>query len=344
MAPSSAAQLLFLSWMVILILKATPVLSDTMLVMTSEEGSFVGKGPAVSESVTTHDAAETTKLLVDVAVTPSTATAINPEVAPDGTVTVSDVAVAAVTVAAMPLMVTTLSASVVLKFVPVIIMVAPMAPLPVKLAMVGAVLPSVITVKSAAEVAILLFTVTVIFPVVVAPEGTVTVSCVAVAFVTVATVPLTVTVLLDNVALKFVPVMTTVEPTAALVGVKLVMVGDALLLVDTVKSPEEVAVWLLTVTVIAPDVAPEGTVIVSCVVVAAVTVAVVPLNVTVLLAAVALKLRPVMTTVVPTAPLAGVKLVIDGVGVASSSLLQLLMMGTIMLLIPSRFKNSFRCI
>jgi hypothetical protein len=94
-----------------------------------------------------------------------------------------------------------------------------------------------------------------------------------------------------------------------------------------VKSSVDVAVVLLvfTDTVILPVVAPAGTVTVSCVAVAAVTVAAIPLKATVLLAAVVLKFVPVMVTVVPSEPLAGVKLVMAGAlvdVVVTASLLQ----------------------
>src|SRR5882672_8502954 len=55
---------------------------------------------------------------------------------------------------------------------------------------------------------------------------------------------------------------------------------------------------------------------------AAVTVACVPLKVTVLSAIVLLKLAPVMVTVVPIGPFVGVKLVTEGAAICSSSLLQ----------------------
>ena len=71
----------------------------------------------------------------------------------------------------------------------------------------------------------------------------------------------------------------------------------------------------MTVTEIAPDEAPPGTEVVMLVEVLAVTVATVPLNLTVLLAGVTSKLVPVMVTVVPTAPLVGLKLLIVGLGV-----------------------------
>jgi hypothetical protein len=200
---------------------------------------------------------------------------------------------------------------------------------------------AVVTVNELVEVTVTPFTVTEIAPEV-APLGTVTTSCVAVADVTVAVTPLIVTVLSDTVVLKLVPVITIDEPTAPL-EVKLVMVGDPVdVPVDvTVKSFVEVALRPFTVTVILPVVAPAGTVTVSCVTVAAVTAAVVPLKVTVLLVVTVLKLVPVMVTVLPAAPLVGVKLVIVGVKTCSSSLLHETMRGTISPDIPRLFKNCF---
>jgi hypothetical protein len=75
---------------------------------------------------------------------------------------------------------------------------------------------------------------------------------------------------------------------------------------------DDVAVFPPTVTVIFPVVAPVGTEVTIWVAVALVTFVVVPLNFTVLLIAVVLKLVPVIVTVAPTRPLAGVKLVIVG--------------------------------
>ena len=124
--------------------------------------------------------------------------------------------------------------------------------------------------------------------------------------VTTAVVPLNLTVLLAGVALKFNPVIMTVAPSTPLVGLNDVMVGP------TVKLVTLVAVFPATVTLIVPVVAPEGTVVVMLVAVLAVTTAVVPLNLTVLLAGVVLKFVPGMLTVVPTAPLVGVKLEIVG--------------------------------
>jgi hypothetical protein len=97
--------------------------------------------------------------------------------------------------------------------------------------------------------------------------------------------------------------MVTVVPTEPFAGEKLVMVGT------TEKSDDVDTVSLSTVTLIGPDVAPEGTVVTIVVLVALVTVAVVPLNLTVLLAAVVLKPVPVIVTVAPMTPLDGEKAV-----------------------------------
>ena len=67
-----------------------------------------------------------------------------------------------------------------------------------------------------------------------------------------------------------------------------------------------------TVTDITPVVAPAGTVVVILVAVLAVTNAVVPLNITMLLAGVVLKFVPVMVTTVPMGPLVGLKEVMVG--------------------------------
>ena len=55
---------------------------------------------------------------------------------------------------------------------------------------------------------------------------------------------------------RFVPLITTLAPTAPLVGEKLVIVGAAM----TVKDPALVAVPPGVVTLIGPVTAPEGTV------------------------------------------------------------------------------------
>lgn len=89
------------------------------------------------------------------------------------------------------------------------------------------------------------------------------------------------------------------------------------------KSSVEVAVWEPACTVILPVLAPAGTFTVRLVAVAAVTVAAVLLNFTVLLAAVVEKLVPVRVTLVPTVPEVGENPVMVGTrvpGVTGSSL------------------------
>jgi hypothetical protein len=135
--------------------------------------------------------------------------------------------------------------------------------------------------------------------------------------VTVAATPLTCTASLAAVVLKFVPVMVTEVPTGPLVGTKLVIVGG----VVTVKEPPLVAVRPPTATVTVPVVAPLGTVTTSCVPVAEVTVAEVPLNLTVLFVLVVLKFAPAIVTEVPTGPLVGEKLAIVGGTVTVKELL-----------------------
>jgi hypothetical protein len=234
-------------------------------------------------------------------------------VAPAGTVVVIEVAVDAETVAAVPLKFTVLLAGVVLKFVPVMVTVVPTNPdAGVKLEIVGSVAPA--TVKLVADVAVAAApaTVTVIAPVV-APAGTAVTIEVAVGVpVIAASLPLNLTELFAAVVLKFVPVMVTVAPTTPDRGVKLVIVGVGGTV--TVKFVVDVAVSLPTVTVIGPVVAPAGTVVTIVPIVDDVTVAVVPLNFTILLPVSVLKPVPVMVTVDPTTPVAGEKLAIVGAG------------------------------
>jgi hypothetical protein len=110
----------------------------------------------------------------------------------------------------------------------------------------------------------------------------------------------------NPVPLKFVPVILTDVPTPPKVGVNEVIVGAA----TTVKLVVLVAVLTVFVTLILPVVAPVGTVAVIEVAEFTVNeVAVVVLNLT---AVVPQKLVPVMVTVDPVGPLAGVKEVMVG--------------------------------
>jgi hypothetical protein len=142
--------------------------------------------------------------------------------------------------------------------------------------------------------------VTEIFPVVV-PVGMVTVKDVGVALVMVALTPLNRTIWLDSVELNPVPVKVTLAPTLALGGVTVVRERIP------PKSSELVAVVPLTVTEIFPAVFPVGILAVRLLGEAFVTVAVTPLNLTMLLTATPLKPLPVMTTLVPAGPNPGEK-------------------------------------
>ena len=110
-------------------------------------------------------------------------------------------------------------------------------------------------------------------------------------------------------ASKFVPVMLTEVPTGPMVGENPVMDGAEL--AATVKVFVLAAVPPGAVTEIVPLVDPLATVATSCVVVAFVTVAVVPLKVTVFWLAVAEKPVPEMVTVVPIGPDIGENETID---------------------------------
>jgi hypothetical protein len=119
----------------------------------------------------------------------------------------------------------------------------------VKLVIVG----GLMTVKLLALLAVPPDVVTLSGPVV-APAGTVAWIAVAEVTVKVAAVPLNAT---DVVPVKFVPPIVTVAPTAPLVGLKLVIVGE---LATTVNALALVAVPPDVVTLSGPVVAPAGTV------------------------------------------------------------------------------------
>ncbi len=231
------------------------------------------------------------------AVKPPTVTAIAPVVAPAGTDTVSWVVVATVTVATVLLNLTILFPAVALKLVPVMTTFIPTGPLIVE----SAEMAGEGRIVKAGPDAVLPFVVTMTVPVVV-PVRTITVRLVAVAAVTVAAVPLIVTLLLAGVVLKLVPVIVTVPPTGPLVGEIPVTVGAGGRVIEN-PGPGIVLPFVVTSTV--PDVVPVRTTTVRLVAVAVITVAGVPLIVTLLLAAGVLKLVPVIVTVVPTGPLVG---------------------------------------
>jgi hypothetical protein len=145
--------------------------------------------------------------------------------------------------------------------------------------------------------------VTAIFPEA-AAVGTSVVSVVEVAVETADETPPKVSLLSCLADWKLVPVIVTVVLGAPMVGVKELSVGAGRL--EIVKSEALVAVPLGLVTAILPVVAPAGIVTVSWLAVAAETVADVPLNLTVLLAAVVLKPVPKIVIELPTGPAFGV--------------------------------------
>src|SRR5881227_2912755 len=127
---------------------------------------------------------------------------------------------------------------------------------------------------------------------------------------------------------KLVPLMVTLVPTGPLAGVKPVIDGGLI----TVKLPALVAVPPGVVTLIVPVVVLEGTV--ACIEVVELTVklALAPLKATRVAPE---KLVPLMVTLVPTGPLAGVKLVIVG-GLITVKLLALVAVppGVVTLIVP----------
>jgi hypothetical protein len=182
----------------------------------------------------------------------------------------------------------------------VIVTAAPTAPVVIdKLVMTG------VTVKVFA----LLFTPlanTTTLPVV-APDGTVTAMLVALQLVTVAVVPLKVTVPDPCVEPKFVPVIVTAAPTAPVVIDRLVMLGA-----ETTVKLDPLLFTPLANTTTFPVVAALGTVTFMVVEFQLVTEAVVPLKLTVPLPWLDPKLVPVIVTAAPTAPVVIDRLVMLG--------------------------------
>jgi hypothetical protein len=246
--------------------------------------------------------AETTVKLNPLLFTPLANTTTLPVAAPVGTVTKMLLAAQVVTVAAFPLKLTVPDPWVEPKFVPVIVTAAPTAPVVIeRLLRLGA--------ETTVKLDPLLFTPlanTTTFPVV-APLGTVTFIVVAFQLVTVAPVPLKLTVPDPCVDPKLVPVIVTAAPTAPVVMDRLVILGaeTTVKLLPLLATPE-------TVTTTLPVVAPDGTVTVMLVVLQFVAVAAVPLNLIVLVPCGEPKFVPAIVTVAPNAPVVGDRLVIVG--------------------------------
>src|SRR5205807_2424688 len=231
-----------------------------------------------------------------------TVTTTFPVVAPLGTVTAILDEPHVVTEAVVPLNVTVLVPCEEPNDVPVIVTAAPTAPVVIdKLVIAGT------TVKFTPLLA-WLDTVTTTFPVV-APLGTVTPMLNAPHDVTVAVVPLNVTVPAPCELPKFDPVTVTAAPTAPVVTDKLAILGAG----TTVKFTPLLG-WLDTVTTTFPVVAPLGTVTAILDAPHDVTVAVVPLNLAVLVPCVEPNVVPVIVTAAPIAPVVIDKLVMAGAG------------------------------
>jgi hypothetical protein len=255
--------------------------------------------------------AGTTVKFTPLLATPETVTTTFPVVAPLGTVTLMLDEPQAVAVAVVPLNFTVLVPCVVPKPVPVIVTEAPTAPeVGDRLVMLVPVITVNVTPLLATPLA---FTIT--FPDV-APLGTVTPILEAPHDVTLALVPLNVTVLLPWLEPKFVPVIVTDAPTAPDVGDRLVMLGAGTIvkLIPLLPNPA-------TVTTTFPVVAPWGTGTTILVDLQLVGAAAVPLNVTVLPPWLDPKLAPLIVTDAPTAPELGDRLVMLGVTVKFDPLL-----------------------
>jgi len=143
----------------------------------------------------------------------------------------------------------------------------------------------------------------------VAPDGATAVTLVLLQEVTEATVPLKVMELPPCVLPKPEPAITTAEPGAPLLGVKVEMLGGG----TTVKSTPALGIPA-TLTTTLPVLIPAGAIAVMLLALHEVTLAATPLKVTVPTPWVAPKLDPAITTAEPTGPELGDKLLIAGTG------------------------------
>ncbi len=227
---------------------------------------------------------------------PEVVTTTLPVVAPAGTVAVMLPALHALTVAAVPLKVTPPVPCDVPKLVPAMTIDDPTAPV------LGARLLMTRRTVNVTPVLAPLGVVTTTFPVAALQD------------VTGAAVPLKVTLLVPCDAPKLEPAMTTEVPAAPVLGVRLVIAGVTLNVTLLLTPPEVVTTTL-------PVVAPDGTVAVMLPTLQAVTAAVVALKVTLPVPCVVPKPEPAMTMDEPTGPALGVRLLITGVTVNATPLL-----------------------
>ena len=160
---------------------------------------------------------------------------------------------------------------------------------------------NLVTMKSVMDVVLTPETVTEIFPVVVF-AGTIVEIEVEELLVTVAAIPLRLTMLLAFTLLKPVPFKVIVEPTTATAGENEVMVSGS-----TRNSEALCTVIPSRTTLILPVVAPVGTFTVRLLGLVEVTVSATPLNLTTFSKGTLLKPLPVIVNEEPAKPLTGAK-------------------------------------
>lgn len=248
-----------------------------------------GAADGVMEAILGGVVEPTVKFCGELAVTPFTITETGPVAAPAGTCATIQVALQDDTAALVPLNRTLLVPWVAPKLEPAIVTEVPTAP------EVGdrAVMTGGGKTKNSKPLLEIPDTVTTTFPLL-APFGAMAEMLVALQLVTAAGVPLKVTLFVPCVAPKLVPVMVTVVPMGPDAGETLVIVGPAI----TVKNTPLLATPA-TVTITLPLPAPPGTAVVMLVALQLLTVALMPLNFTVLVACAPPKLLPLTITVAP---------------------------------------------
>lgn len=237
-------------------------------------------------------------------VSPAAVTSTFPDEAPEGTFVTIDEAVQLTTIASVPANVT--DPAVEPKFVPAIVTNAPTTPDEgYTLAMAGA--GGIVTTLKLTPLLAVPPTVTTTLPLE-APAGTLVAIEELLQVVTVAVVPLNVTV--PPLEPKLAPVIVTAAPTAPELGEMPAIAGAEVDGVMTLKLTSLLSLPFAVITTF-PVFAPEGTAVAIAESVQLVTLAAVPSNVTV--PALEPKFVPVIVTTAPTAPEFGEMLVIVGV-------------------------------
>jgi len=257
--------------------------------------------PLPAPAFATVKIAVTVKLPALVDVPPGVVTVSRPVVAPAGTIAWIEVSEVTAKLALTPLNVTEVAP---VNPVPLIDTAVPTGPLAGAKPLIAG---GGITVNALLLVAVPAGVVTPICPVV-APGGAVAWIAVSEVTVKLALTPLNVTAVAPP---KLVPLIETWVPAGPLAGAKPEMDGGG----TTVNALALVAVPAGVVTLIGPVVAPAGTVAWIAVAELTVKLALTPLKVT---AVAPPRFVPLIETLVPTGPLAGVKLAIVGTGPARS--------------------------